>query len=60
MVTGLKALKRNQYGKDFISNTMQSVYDELKPDHFYIAYFNKTGTKATSLAYYVNGNKKSQ
>ncbi|WP_052956232.1 bifunctional diguanylate cyclase/phosphodiesterase [Photobacterium angustum] len=58
MVTGLKALKRNQYGKDFISNTMQSVYDELKPDHFYIAYFNKTGTKATSLAYYVNGNKK--
>ncbi|PSV40141.1 EAL domain-containing protein [Photobacterium sp. GB-210] len=58
MVTELKALKRNQYGKDFICKTMQSVYDELKPDHFYIAYFNKTGTKATSLAYYVNGNKK--
>ncbi|MCG3863360.1 MULTISPECIES: GGDEF domain-containing phosphodiesterase [unclassified Photobacterium] len=57
MVTGLKALKRNQYGKDFICNTMQSVFDELKPDHFYIAYFNKTCTKATSLVYYVNGSK---
>ncbi|PSW45836.1 bifunctional diguanylate cyclase/phosphodiesterase [Photobacterium leiognathi] len=55
MVTALKALKRNQYGKDFISHTMQSIFNELQPDHYYIAYFNKSCTKATSLAYYIDG-----
>ncbi|MBP2700357.1 bifunctional diguanylate cyclase/phosphodiesterase [Photobacterium lucens] len=55
MVTALKALKRNQYGKDFISHTMQSIFNELQPDHYYIAYFNKSCSKATSLAYYIDG-----
>ncbi|PSX19531.1 GGDEF and EAL domain-containing protein [Photobacterium kishitanii] len=55
MVTTLKALKRNSYGREFIQEALHSVYDMFKPAHCYIAYFDKMHHKATSLAYYIDG-----